>query len=89
MTWREIEPTSPLTVLTQDLVPSAGIRGASDRAQAIRRSGRNAAAPPLALPAQRAAMGVRLPGLWIIVRVSRWVAEEVVDELHPGAHAVG
>jgi hypothetical protein len=32
---------------------------------------------------------VRLPRLWMIVRVCRWVAEEVVDELQPGAHTVG
>jgi len=25
----------------------------------------------------------------MIVRVSRWVAEEVVDERQPGAHTVG
>jgi hypothetical protein len=55
----------------------------------MRRSGRNAPAAPLALPTQRAAMGVRLPGLWLIVRVSRRVAKEVVDELQPGAHTVG
>jgi len=34
-------------------------------------------------------MGVRSPRLGIVVRVSRWVAEEVVDDREPGAQAVG
>jgi hypothetical protein len=46
-----------------------------------------AAGPALALPAERAAMRVRGPRLEIELRVIRWVAEEVVDERHPGAQA--
>jgi len=34
-------------------------------------------------------MGVRSPRLGIVVRVSRRVAEEVVDDREPGAQAVG
>jgi hypothetical protein len=34
-------------------------------------------------------MGVRGPRLGIDVRVSRWVAEEIVDDREPGAQAVG
>lgn len=51
--------------------------------------GRHAAATARSLPLERAAMGVRDPRLEIEMRVSRWVAEEVVDDREPGAHAVG
>jgi hypothetical protein len=34
-------------------------------------------------------MGVRSPSLGIVVRVSRRVTEEVVDDREPGAQAVG
>jgi hypothetical protein len=51
--------------------------------------GWDAAGAPPPLPLERAAMGVRRPRLGIDVRVSRWVAEEVVDGGKPGAQVVG
>jgi len=51
--------------------------------------GWHAAGAALALPVERAAMWVHRPRLEIKVRVSRWVAEEVVDDREPGAQAVG
>jgi hypothetical protein len=65
---------------------ATGWRG-PDRAEAVGSRGLYAAGPALALPAERAAMRVRGPRLEIELRVIRWVAEEVVDERHPGAQA--
>jgi hypothetical protein len=51
--------------------------------------GRHRAGAALALEAERSPMRVRCPRLEIEVRVSRWVAEhvveDVVDERQPGA----
>jgi hypothetical protein len=49
----------------------------------------HAAGAPPPLPLERAAMWVRSPRLEVDARVSRWVAEEVVDDREPGAQAVG
>ncbi len=53
--------------------------------------GRHRAGAALALEAERSPMRVRCPRLEIEVRVSRWVAEhvveDVVDERQPGAQA--
>lgn len=75
--------------LAQSLVPPAGTRSAADRAQAVRRRGRDAPSPPLALPTQRLAVRVRLPRLEIGVRVIRWVAQEVLGKRQPGAQTFG
>jgi len=55
----------------------------------MRRRSRHAPSAPLSLRLERAAMGVRSPRLEIVVRVSRRVAEEVVDDREPGAQTVG
>jgi hypothetical protein len=47
---------------------------------------RHASRAPPPVPLERAAMGVCSE---IDVRVSRWVAEEVVDDREPGAQTVG
>jgi hypothetical protein len=52
------------------------------------RRGWHAARAPLSVPPEEAAMRVRSPRLAIEVRVSRWVAEEVVEDREPGAQAV-
>ena len=51
--------------------------------------GWHAAATARSLPLERAAVGVHGPRLEIEMRVSRRVAEEVVDDREPGAQAVG
>jgi hypothetical protein len=73
--------------LAHHLTSVAGRRRGPDRAQAVGGWGRDAAGAALALPTERAAMRVRGPRLEIELRVIRRVAEEVVDELQPGAQA--
>jgi hypothetical protein len=61
----------------------------SDRAQTVGRRRGHAAASPLMLPAQRAAVRVAGPGTRFEARVSRWRgAENILGERHPGAQTL-
>ena len=81
------EPRTGRLRARHHLASLAAGRGRPDRTQAVGRRGLDAAGAALALPVERAPMRVRGPGLEIELRVIRWVAEEVVDELQPGAQA--